>query len=181
MCFTLSSVSSPEDECVSSAWIHCPFTPFLLPASYRQIHLQFLKTHSCMQSPPEWQRNTHIKPFPEKLCFCAPPSHIRLTGEGNTSQTVALKLMSCLCMGFQQMQGGGGNGNCRGVQEERRSKGKCARDRMMAGVRKDWALLWHHLAVSCQDYLDYLTGPPDRCIFIEDSPDLSCCTRLFEI
>lgn len=100
---------------------------------------EFIPTNSFAAVKNTWlhtitPRTTKKKEYPhhtyssKTVCFHTLPNHTRLPGEGNTSQTLALiMLTSCLHAGFQQMEGGGVEVTPEGP-EKRRYKGRHAGD-----------------------------------------------------
>lgn len=175
----LSSVSNPEDE-LGPAGIDSPIHSLSIPTTLLMNSFAAFKNTWLHTITP---RTTEKKGYPHHTfssnlaCFHMPPSHTRLPGEGNTSQMLALPMLtSCSHAGFQQMEGGGVAITTEGLGKRRRCKGRHVGDWLM--VRKDWALVWHHLAMSCQDYL---TRSPKRCTFIEGPPNPNRCTRLSNI
>lgn len=132
MCFTLSSVSSPEDGSLGPAGIPLPIhslsTPNILPTnSFAALKNTWL--HTITPGTTKKKEYPHHAFSSKTACFPVPPGHTRLSGEGNASQTLArLVLMRCSCAGFQRMKGGGVAVTTDGPEKKRRGNGRRAGD-----------------------------------------------------
>lgn len=78
MCFTLSSVSRPEDECSGPAGIHLPIHSLSTPSITLTNSFAALKSTWLHMITLRTKKNIPIMPFPAKWCI---PSHPRLLGE----------------------------------------------------------------------------------------------------